>query len=272
MSDSVIDQVFEQYRGKAARAKLARKCPEGVDADRLMQAYADTCRATPKLLECTAESHHRAIDVCVRLGLWPGPQGHIYVVPRRNKRARGKPLEANAQTGYKGLIAILKRQGGVTHVESVLVYDGEPFSVLRSGDRTRLRHEELLPRPSRTIIGCYARAFYVGGATQLEVMDVDQISEIRDKYASYEGKPSQVWRDHFDEMARKTVVRRLAKYVGTDELIADAFSLVDSVESRSDRARDVTPRTGDVAGLLTGAATYVEAEVETVEAEPQAVE
>jgi hypothetical protein len=42
-------------------------------------------------MECSEQSHAVAIDACIRLGLWPGPAGHIYIIPRKG--------QAQAQVG-----------------------------------------------------------------------------------------------------------------------------------------------------------------------------
>ena len=80
-----------------------------------------------------------------------------------------------------------------------------------------------------------AVAVLPNGVQQFEVMTMDEINEIRDRSESYkayvaEKVKSCIWADHYGEMAKETVIKRLFKYLPKSaafEKAATAINLSD---------------------------------------------
>lgn len=170
-------------------------------------------RRNQKLGQCDPFSFMGAVVQAAQLGLEPGSAlGHCYLIPYGS--------EVTLITGYKGLIELARRSGKVRKVTARLVREGDEFEEIQ-GTREELHH-----RPGKTrgqVTHAYAVAFFADGTTQHEVMDVDQIEEIR-RLAK---RPNPVWETHWDEMARKTAVRRLCKYLPQSPELARANELDD---------------------------------------------
>ena len=91
------------------------------------------------------------------------------------------------------------------------VYEGDEFEYSLG------MHQDIIHKPknkTRNITGVYAVAVLPNGQMQAEVMEREEIDDIRAMSESYKafkaGKiKSCVWEDHYSEMARKTVIRRL---------------------------------------------------------------
>lgn len=253
------------YRELQAQLNKGQLSKEELDAAaRQLRIYTDHCTKTSKqaaaLAECSVESHGRAIRHCQALGLWPGPAGHIFIIPRKKA--------ATAQLGYKGLVALILRHGRAVCVESVLVYRDEPFRLVRTHRGIEFRHEVLLDRESDELKGVVAIATLPGGHQIYEAMSLREIQEVRRKHGSEEGP----WVTHFRQMARKVPITRIVKWLGTSDQLSRAIELMHEMEGSRLEPRNVTPRrTGAPAALLEGAASYVEASaeepaIETVEA------
>lgn len=146
--------------------------------------------------------------------------GYAYIVPFKNskKDENGnwtKVMEASFIIGYKGMVQLCLRTGAYSRVpDAVDVREGELISYNRlTGDAEFkwVENEEL--REKLQIVG-YAGYFRLkNGAEKTIYMTVSQIKahEAKHRKGEYQGKG---WRDDFDAMARKTVIRRLVGKYG----------------------------------------------------------
>lgn len=145
--------------------------------------------------------------------------GFAYIVPFNNtvKQGDGSLARKKAATfvmGYKGLIQLCLRTGAYARIpDAVDVREGELVSYDRlTGDAEFKWIEDEDEREALPIIG-YAGYFRLkNGAEKTLYMSRKQIEahERKNRKGSYMGKG---WKEDFDAMARKTVIRRLcSKY------------------------------------------------------------
>ena len=136
--------------------------------------------------------------------------GYAYIVPYKNK---GKPT-ATFIIGYKGMVQLCLRTGAYKCVpDAVDVREGELVSYNRlTGEAVFNWIEDEDEREKLPVVG-YAGYFQLkNGAEKTIFMTVKQIEkhEQKNRKGDYKGKG---WRENFDAMARKTVIRRLcSKY------------------------------------------------------------
>ena len=167
--------------------------------------------------------------------------GYAYIVPFKNKR-KGPDgewttrSEATFIIGYKGMTQLCLRTGAYSRVpDAVDVRQGELVRYDRlTGDAEFKWMEDEDARERLPIIG-YAGYFRLkNGAEKTIYMTVDQIKahERKHRKGQYQGKG---WRDDFDAMARKTVIRRLVGKYGLmsieyrDSADAETVSLAQSL-------------------------------------------
>lgn len=143
-----------------------------------------------------------AVLSALNLGLSFQPSlGQAYLVPRKGRVC--------FQLGYRGLMELARRSGGVVLMAAELVYPGDRFEVSLGTDR-RLVH---VPDPWGTgrtydsLLGAYATATLASGAVDFELMPKAEIERRRAVSMSASG-PWSAWPE---EMARKTVLRALLK-------------------------------------------------------------
>lgn len=146
--------------------------------------------------------------------------GYAYIVPFSNskKMADGsweKRTEANFIIGYRGMIQLCLRTGAYSRIpDAVDVREGELVRYDRlTGDAEFNWIEDEDEREKLPIIG-YAGYFRLkNGAEKTIYMTVKQIEahEKKNRKGQYQSKG---WRDDFDSMARKTVIRRLCGKYG----------------------------------------------------------
>ena len=171
---------------------------------------------------------------CAQLGLEPNtPQGHIYLIPFENKK-KGI-TEVQIVVGYKGLIDLARRSGEIVSISSHAVFENDPFDVSFGTDES-ITHKPRLDGERGKIIGFYAVAKLKDGGTQLEFMPVGDVNAIRDNSQGYKtavrfDKKDTPWITSYEEMGRKTVIRRLCKYLPMSIELANAAAL----DERADR-------------------------------------
>ncbi|AFC28368.1 DNA-binding phage-related protein [Paenibacillus mucilaginosus 3016] len=205
-----IAQLFDEMKPAIAQA-----IPKHLTPERLLRIATTSIRTNPKLKVCTPESLLGAVMQCAQLGLEPSILGHAYLVPYRNKKkdAAGKDLgwvdEAQFQIGYKGYIELARRTGHVSSIVAQAVHEKDLFEY-EYGIDEKLRH---VPADGDRgpVTKYYAYAKFKDGGYSFMVMSKRDIELHRDKFSK--AKTYGPWVDHFDEMAKKTVLKALMKYM-----------------------------------------------------------
>lgn len=183
------------------------------------------------LAKSTPNSLLMSVLNIVQVGLTLNPvQKLAYLVPRYN-RSEGA-IECHLEPSYQGLVKLLTDGGSVTNCYAHLIYENDHFEQIL-GTENEIIHKPKLGDKGK-VVGAYAVAVLFNGSKQCEVMGIEEIEEIRNTSESYKaykaGKAkSCIWMDWFDEMSRKTVIKRLVKYLPKTkfEKLAKAISLAD---------------------------------------------
>lgn len=132
--------------------------------------------------------------------------GYAYIVPFRDK---GKPT-ATFVLGYKGMVQLCLRTGAYSRIpDAVDVRQGELVRYDRlTGDAEFAWIEDEDEREQLPIIGYAGYLRLKNGAEKTLYMSKAQIDahERKNRKGDYMGKG---WREDYDAMARKTVLRRL---------------------------------------------------------------
>ena len=130
------------------------------------------------------------------------------------------------QTDYKGECKFVKRYSirKIRDIYAKVVREGDSFeeAVIDSVPVINFR-----PKPfnSADIVGAFAVVLYEDGGMDYETMSVKDIQSVRNNYSK--ASQSKAWKYSFDEMAKKTVLRRLCKHIETDFETAEARSAWD---------------------------------------------
>jgi recombination protein RecT len=193
------EQTVAAYLKKMA-PEIEKALPSHMNAERLGRIALTTIRTTPKLLECSMPSLLGAVMQAAQLGLEPGLIGHCYIIPY------GK--EAQFIIGYKGMIDLARRSGQIEQIYAHAVYEADHFEY-ELGLHPKLVHKPATGRRG-AIQYVYAVAHFKGGGYQFEVMDMEEIERRRQRSKAAKNGP---WVTDFEEMAKKTVIRHMWKYL-----------------------------------------------------------
>ncbi len=181
-----------------------------------------TINKSAQLQKCSQESLLQAVLNISNIGLTLNPAAkEAYLIPRWNNLS--KSMEAVLEPGYVGLVKLLTDAGSVKSMLSQLVYESDVFTVDLANNAQPVIHRPELSRSKQgNLKGAYALATLIDGTRQVEYMSVDEINEIRERsetYKAYEAKKIQscTWVSDYGEMARKTVIKRIYKYLPRTE-------------------------------------------------------
>jgi len=171
-------------------------------AERICRMTSVAVAMSPQLRACDIGTILQASAQAASLGLdVGGVTGLAYMVPFKGK--------AQLQIGYKGYIELAHRAN--IRLWGRVVYQGDFFEVMYGDEDTIIHKPKRLSGKFGEITYAYAIAKFADGSTMRDVLDrtlIDQAQE--SSQATYDGRP---WEKHYDEMARKTAVRRLGKYL-----------------------------------------------------------
>lgn len=197
---------LEKYKG--AMAKLL---PKTMTPDRLIKLAITAYNTNPMLAQCDFASIALSLMHAAELGLEPNTAlGHCYLIPRRNGKT-GRML-CDFMVGYRGMIELSRRSGEIETIEAQVVREGDEFEV-EYGCNKHLRHRPAYTGAPGKMVAVYGIAKMKDGGYQFEVMTKAEIDAIMARANDQTNRKSSPWNTDYLEMARKTVVRRLFKYL-----------------------------------------------------------
>lgn len=177
--------------------------------DRYARILVTTLRRTPKLMQCDPISLLGSIMQSAQLGLEPGT-GQVHLVPFKS--------QVQMIIGYEGLIELARRAGVVIHPPRI-VREGDTFDVDFGNIKSPVVHKPAMNDAPMTHVWCAAVIKDMDPI--VEVMSKAQVDAVMRSTQS-KGKYGP-WKDHYESMAGKTCIRRLAKYLpkNAEMLIAE---------------------------------------------------
>lgn len=197
------------------KAGMAQAIPKHMSIDRFTRIALSELRANPKLLECNPASLMSCLVKSSQLGLEVGAAlGHAYLVPYKT--------ECTLIIGYRGLITLARRSGEIISITARIVHENDLFE-LEYGLDEKLKHVPAIDDPGK-MTHVYAVAKLRDGGIQYDVMTRAEVEAIRKRSRAGNGGP---WVSDYEEMARKTVLRRLCKYLPISIELSDAIAADD---------------------------------------------
>lgn len=190
-----------QARNQLSRMgpELSKVLPEHVTFDRFERVVATALQRDDKLLSANRKSLFEAVTQCATDGLVPDGREAALVI--FGGKVAYMPMVA-------GIIKRAQQSGDLETITSQVIYEGDKFETWTDDDGDHIRHIKDLLGERGKPIGVFALAKTKSGGRYIEVMSLSEIKKVQSVSRSGSSGP---WKDWWDEMARKTVIRRLAK-------------------------------------------------------------
>lgn len=204
----------------STKEQMRAALPAHLTPDRMVRLALTAFRTNPGLSKCSPPSVMAAIMMASQLGLEPHVLGSCYLVPHGT--------ECTLIVGYQGLLQLIRRSGEIAAISARVVYDSDLFEVTLERTPPFRHHPNLRRKGADPILGVYCHAVLTSGEHVFEWMAKEDVDLIRNRARAGKSGP---WATDWAEMARKTVLRRAAKYLPRSVSMADALELTDKTEA-----------------------------------------
>jgi len=202
------------------RIDIANVLPDGMSVDKFIMQSRIAYGANPDLQKCSPYTFLSACMLSAQMGLEPNTNlGQSYIIPFGNK--------AQFQIGYQGLLELCYRTGDYESISAYEVYKDDVFEYEYGLD------QKLVHKPCEDPIGepIYFYSIYrlKSGGKGFFVMSKKNIE--RHEKGNRKGKSmSTVWCKHYNEMAKKTCIKKMLKYAQKSTDLSRALTADESVK------------------------------------------
>jgi len=245
--------VVQEFRGQLQKMEdqFRAALPPHIPAERFTRVVLTAVQNNPKLLNCTRQSLFNAAMQAAQDGLLPdNREGAIIIFNedddgRKSDTARWLPMVA-------GIRKKVRNSGALADWNVQVVHDGDFFD-FQLGDAPFIEHKpSMRGGRNRRVIAAYSIATYPDGTKSREVMNADELEDIRKLSRSKKGPWSNPI--FYPEMCRKTVARLHSKQLpmstDLDTLMRRDDDLYDFKGAREESKRLADKRPSTIAAAL----------------------
>ncbi len=181
--------------------------PKHISPDQFTRIAMTAVQRQPQILECTQQSVLAALMRSAEDGLLP--DGREAAIIKFGQTAQYLPMVA-------GILKKVRQSGQLKTISAHVVYTNDEFTY-ELGDEERIIHKPLLMGERGDFMLVYARAETKDGGVYREVMTKEEVDKVK---AASKSAGGPAWTQWYNEMARKSVIKRLSKYLpmSTDDV------------------------------------------------------
>ncbi|WP_051533399.1 recombinase RecT [Anaerovibrio sp. RM50] len=197
LTNSLAREKFEQVLDKGANGFI-------VSLTSLVKSDNMLAQANPKTIMSAAMT-----AATLKLPINPS-LGLAYIIPYRHKDKNGNyVVDAQFQMGYKGFVQLAERTGQYRTINATVIREGEIEDIdIITGEIKRGK------RKSDKVVGYAAYIKFVNGFEKTLYMTKEDMTAHAKKYSQSFQKGFGPWKDNFDAMAQKTVLKQLISKYG----------------------------------------------------------
>jgi recombination protein RecT len=195
-------------------AQLRNALPAHVRAERFQRCVLTALVKNPKLQSCNQASFFTSILQLAQFGL--EPDGRVaHLIPYGDT--------CQLVIDYKGLAELAYRSGKISNLHADVVCENDVFEA----NMGRISEHRIDYRKHRgNVYAVYATCEFKDGTSKSEVMSVDEVKAIQKRSKAGNSGP---WITDWNEMAKKTVFKRLSKWLPLSPEFRDAVNSDDDV-------------------------------------------
>lgn len=203
--------------------------PSHIKPEKFQRVVLTVVQSNPDLMAADRQSLFDSCIKCASDGLIPDGREAALTVFNTKVKVNGQDKwikKVQYIPMFTGIQKRVRNSGLIDSIKAHVIYENDEF-MWTQGFNEIIEHKPLFPGDRGKPVGAFALAEFKDGSKQFEVMDVNAINKIKD--ASKSGKFGP-WVDWWDEMARKSVFKRLAKWLPLDADVDDLIDYDNSVE------------------------------------------
>ena len=207
----------DTFRGflNQQKGEFEKVLPSHISFEKFQRTVMTAVLVSPDLLEADRASLMVACIKAATDGLLPDNRDAALVI-FNSKDGNNWVKKVQYLPMYAGILKKVRQSGEMASVVTHVVYEKDKFEYIL-GDDERIVHEPYTGKEERgEIIAAYCIAKLKDGTVFREVMSLQDIEKVRRSSKSGnddQGQPKGIWKSWYEEMARKTVFRRMAKWL-----------------------------------------------------------
>ena len=215
--------------------KVAEELPSSPDfpIDKMKSVAVVAVSKAPDLMHADRASLFNAIRECASAGLLPdGNEATLQVYNTKQgdewiKKVQFMPM-------VRGILKRIRNSNKVKTIWAEVVREGEDFTLSFVGGERIINHEHNPMNRTGKIVGAYAVSALTNGATEIEVMNRDDLDRVRKS-----AKTQKVWEAWEAEKCKVAVLRRLSKRLPVAS--SDLNIIMGDEHDFTQRVREVVP-------------------------------
>ena len=221
------DQLVSTVSKMRDQFKLA--LPSHIDPDKFIRVAQTQIRTNASLQKCSPVSIYSSLLKCAADGLYIDGI-HASLVP----------FGENCQymVMLQGILKKIRQSGEVVSIEPDCVFEKDDFEYYKNEKGTVFLHRPNFKEDRGKFILTYSKAVLKDGSVMITVMSKNEIDKVRDSSRS---KNSGPWVQWYEEMAKKTVVRRQSKFLPNSTDLESMFKSDDEIFTPSQAPAQQTP-------------------------------
>lgn len=200
---SPLEAIRSRVEAKEMREQFLRALPKQIDGDRFIRVFLTTLSMNPEIAECTQRSVLGAIMKAAQDGLLLDGREAAVVIFKNNQQGT---KEAQYLPMVAGILKKMRQSGEIASVSAHVIKANDYFE-FQLGDEEKITHRPSLTDDRGAIIGAYAVVKTLEGGVYREIVSLAQIQKAQAVSKAKKGP----WLDWNEEMAEKTVLKKIAK-------------------------------------------------------------
>jgi recombination protein RecT len=179
--------------------ELNKVLPDHITPERFERVTLTALQRTPDLLGCDRKSLFESVMQCAQDGLIP--DGREAALVKFGGKVAYMPMVA-------GILKKVRQSGDLSTITAHVVYEADEFAYWIDDQGEHITHRPAIVGDPGEARGVYAMARTNDGGVYIEVLRMSDVQKIQK--ASRAGT-SGPWKDWWEQMAKKSAIRRLAK-------------------------------------------------------------
>lgn len=200
---SQIDEVRSRLMSDEVKNELSMALPPQMPVEKFQRVAITAINNNPDLVNCIRATLYNAFMRAAQDGLLP--DGREAAIVRFNSKDGPK---AQYMPMVGGILKKVRNSGELKSVVAEVIHKNDVFTRWIDERGEHMRHEPLTFGERGDIIGVYALATTKDEGVYIEVMTKAQVEDVR---AVSRAKNDGPWVTWWDQMAKKTAIRRLSK-------------------------------------------------------------
>jgi recombination protein RecT len=222
--------------------QFAAALPPHIPVERFTRVVQTALTGNPDLQKADRASLFEAAMKAAQDGLLPDGRDGALVIFNTKVKRDGKDIwikKVQWMPMVGGILKKVRNSGELLSISAHVVYTKDKF-FYSLGDEEKIEHTPLLDEDRGVPMCVYAIAKTKDGGIYREVMTLKDVEKVRNVSKAKDAGP---WTQWWDEMARKSVIRRLAKRLPTSADLDDLLRHDDELYDFSGKRDEPAPFT-----------------------------